>query len=75
MFKKGRQILYVGKATSLKDRVKSYFGDDLIATRGPMLVDMVTKAKKVDFIETMAVYESQRAGGSQSDGFLWACVE
>ena len=58
MFKKGRQILYVGKATSLKDRVKSYFGDDLIATRGPMLVDMVTKAKKVDFIETDSVLEA-----------------
>lgn len=28
------QILYIGKATSLKDRVASYFAKDLINTRG-----------------------------------------
>jgi excinuclease UvrABC nuclease subunit len=32
-FKKGRKVLYVGKATSLKDRVRSYFDDALIETR------------------------------------------
>jgi excinuclease UvrABC nuclease subunit len=31
-------ILYIGKATVLADRVKSYFGDDLDAARGPKLV-------------------------------------
>jgi excinuclease ABC subunit C len=41
---RGKKILYVGKATSLRDRVRSYFDDDLIATRGPRIVDMVTKA-------------------------------
>ncbi len=52
LFKKGRTVLYVGKATSLRDRVRSYFDDDLIATRGPRIVDMVTKADRVAF-ETM----------------------
>ena len=52
------EILYIGKASSLRDRVRSYFGDDLIATRGPLLVDMVFKSKKVDFIETDSVLEA-----------------
>lgn len=47
LFKQGRKVLYVGKATSLRDRVRSYFDDDLIATRGPRLVDMVTKADRI----------------------------
>lgn len=41
---RGKKILYVGKATSLRDRVCSYFDDDLIATRGPRIVDMVTQS-------------------------------
>lgn len=52
------QILYVGKATSLRDRVRSYFGPDLIVTRGPRLVDMVTRAHTVDFEETKSVLEA-----------------
>jgi excinuclease ABC subunit C len=58
LFKKGKQILYVGKATSLKDRVKSYFSADLIATRGPLLVDMVFQADTIDFIQTDSVIEA-----------------
>ncbi len=58
IFKQGKGILYIGKATSLRDRVKSYFGKDLIATRGPLLVDMVTKAEKIEFIETDSVLEA-----------------
>lgn len=54
----GASILYIGKATSLRDRVKSYFSNDLIATRGPLLVDMVFQADKIDFIETDSVLEA-----------------
>ena len=57
-FKKGKDILYIGKATSLKDRVKSYFGKDLIETRGPILVDMVFGADKIDFQVTDSVLEA-----------------
>ncbi|MEI7709334.1 MAG: UvrB/UvrC motif-containing protein [bacterium] len=57
-FIKGKQILYIGKATSLKDRVKSYFGSDLIETRGPILVDMVFHAEKIDFQVTDSVLEA-----------------
>lgn len=52
------KVLYIGKATSLRDRVRSYFGDDLIVTRGPLLVDMVTKAKRVKGIPTDSVLEA-----------------
>lgn len=58
LFKKGKTILYVGKATSLKDRVKSYFSRDLIATRGPLLVDMVFNSDRIDFEETDSVLEA-----------------
>ncbi len=52
------KILYIGRATSLSDRVKSYFSADLIETRGSLLVDMVTRARKIDFIETDSILEA-----------------
>lgn len=57
-FKLGREILYIGKATSLRDRVRSYFGADLIATRGPKIVDMVTRADGVEWQECRSVLEA-----------------
>ena len=56
--KNSGEILYIGKATSLRQRVRSYFGDDLIATRGPLLVDMVTNADTVTWQETDSVLEA-----------------
>lgn len=58
LFKKGKEILYIGKATSLKDRVRSYFSADLINTRGQFIVDMVSKSDKVDYLETDSVLEA-----------------
>jgi len=58
LFKKGDSILYIGKATSLKDRIKSYFLKEVINTRGPLIVDMVFKADKIDFIKTDSVLEA-----------------
>lgn len=57
-FWKGKKILYIGKATSLRDRVRSYFGKDLIQTRGPLLVDMVFQADKIDWGVTDSVLEA-----------------
>lgn len=57
-FKKDKQILYIGKATSLRDRVKSYFSNDLIETRGSFLVDMVFKAEKIDWQTADSVLEA-----------------
>ncbi len=58
LFKQGRNVLYVGKATNLRDRVRSYFDDDLIATRGPRVVDMVTKADRIVHEPTPTVLEA-----------------
>ena len=57
-FMKRKQILYIGKATSLKDRVKSYFGNDLIQTRGPIILDMVFQADKIEWQITDSVLEA-----------------
>lgn len=88
LFKKGRKILYVGKATSLRDRVRSYFDDDLIATRGPRIVDMVTRANRISFETTPTILEalvkeaalirqyrpSANAEGKDDKTFLYAVI-
>jgi excinuclease ABC subunit C len=55
-FMKGpaEKVLYIGKAKNLRSRVASYFqpGSDLIASRGPKIVEMLEKVETVDFIET-----------------------
>jgi len=33
-----KRRIYIGKATSLKSRVASYFGSGLMGSRGPLLV-------------------------------------
>lgn len=55
---KAKKVLYVGKATSLRDRVRSYFDDALIATRGPRLVDMITQADGLAHEPTPTVLEA-----------------
>lgn len=55
---KDTQVLYVGKATSLRDRVRSYFSSDLAETRGQRIVDMVTQATSVDTVPTDSVLEA-----------------
>lgn len=51
-------ILYVGKATSLRDRVRSYFAPDIIKTRGAHIVDMVFKSTTVTYEVTRTVLEA-----------------
>ncbi|MFA6314883.1 MAG: hypothetical protein WC648_00725 [Candidatus Paceibacterota bacterium] len=53
-----KRPMYIGRATSLNDRVKSYFSYDLIETRGPRIVDMVTKAKSLTWQVTGSVLEA-----------------
>lgn len=57
-FRKGKEILYVGKATSLKDRVRSYFSRDLINTRGPFIVSMVEEAESITYEQSDSVLEA-----------------
>jgi excinuclease ABC subunit C len=55
---KNGKVLYIGKATSLRDRVRSYFSPDVIKTRGAHIVDMVFKSHTVTVQETMNVLEA-----------------
>jgi len=58
LFKKGREVLYVGKATSLRDRVRSYFASDLSETRGQRIAGMVERAGTLDWQATDSVLEA-----------------
>ncbi len=60
-WKEGSKILYIGKATSLRDRVRSYFSADLIDTRGPRMVDMVFRSNSIEWRETDSVLEAMIA--------------
>ena len=53
-----KEILYVGKATSLKSRVRSYFSPDLYQARGPITVEMVARAKNLKWETTPTVLEA-----------------
>ncbi|MBI3631947.1 MAG: GIY-YIG nuclease family protein [Candidatus Vogelbacteria bacterium] len=57
-FKKGVEILYIGKATSLRDRVRSYFKADVINSRGTLIVQMVGVATSLMFRATDSVLEA-----------------
>ncbi len=55
---KKKEVLYIGKATSLKDRVRSYFAKDVGRGRGGRIVKMVEEATALDFIATDSVLEA-----------------
>src|SRR6185503_15682720 len=61
---KSKKVLYIGKATSLRDRTRSYFSKDLMQARGPLLVEMVAKATSVDYRQTDSVLEALLLEGS-----------
>lgn len=52
------EILYIGKATSLRDRVRSYFASDLMDTRGPKLVRMIGLARNIAWKTSDSVLEA-----------------
>ncbi len=47
------RVLYVGKAKSLRDRVRSYFlpSADIMQSRGPKIVEMLSQVKEVSYLE------------------------
>lgn len=57
-FRKGNKTLYIGRATSLRDRTRSYFSVNLDETRGPLIVEMVEKADNIKFQKTDSVLEA-----------------
>ncbi len=58
LFKEGKKILYIGKASSLKSRVRSYFNKDTAMARGPRILRMVEMANTVEFKKTDSVLEA-----------------
>lgn len=54
----GKKILYIGKAASLSDRVRSYFSPDLVQGRGERIVGMVAEATALEWLETSSVLEA-----------------
>lgn len=53
-----KEILYIGKATSLKNRVRSYFSSDIKEKRSALIEQMVSEAKKVEVTETDSTLEA-----------------
>ncbi len=57
-FQKGKRILYVGKATSLRDRVRSYFAKDIVEARSSAIEAMVVEADTLTWEQTDSVLEA-----------------
>lgn len=53
-----KKILYIGKATSLKSRVKSYFAKDIKEKRSALIEQMVAEAVTVEHTATESVLEA-----------------
>ncbi len=53
-----KEILYIGKATSLRDRVRSYFAPDIAEVRSQLIANMVAKAKSIGWRQTDSVLEA-----------------
>lgn len=51
-------ILYIGKATSLRDRVRSYFSSDMLVTRGPKIAKMLELVRNISWQGTGSVLEA-----------------
>ncbi len=51
-------VLYVGRATDLRSRVRSYFSDRLAVDRGQRLTEAVKQTKHIETIETDSVLEA-----------------
>ena len=58
VFKAGREILYIGKATSLRSRVRSYFAKGIRNVRSPLIKKMVEESRKIEVIKTDSVLEA-----------------
>jgi excinuclease ABC subunit C len=57
-FLRGKKIIYIGKATSLRDRVRSYFSGNIEETRGPLIVKMLNEFTDIKFQKTDSVLEA-----------------
>lgn len=57
-YDKSKKPLYVGRATDLKSRVRSYFSNRLELDRGPLLPEALEKTGHIEIIETDSVLDA-----------------
>jgi excinuclease UvrABC nuclease subunit len=57
-FMKGTEVVYVGKATSLRSRVRSYFDPGLAEKRSELVAQVITEATTLRYEETDSVLEA-----------------
>jgi excinuclease UvrABC nuclease subunit len=55
---RGGEVLYIGKATSLRNRVRSYFSGNIREARGPLVAQMIGRIKNISFKKTDSVLEA-----------------
>jgi excinuclease ABC subunit C len=55
---KNKRVLYIGKATSLRSRVRSYLAKDIETVRSPLIAQMVDQAISIDYKSTDSVLEA-----------------
>jgi len=55
---KNKRNLYIGKATSLRDRVRSYFSGDILESRSPLIAKMLEEASGLKYRQTDSVLEA-----------------
>ena len=55
---KRKEILYIGKATSLKSRVRSYFDLDIKDKRSSLIEKLIQEAKTIEWVVTDSVLEA-----------------
>ncbi len=53
-----KKIMYIGKATSLRNRVRSYFANDIKEKRSELISNMVAEAATVEVTATESVLEA-----------------
>ncbi len=58
IFKHADKILYIGKATSLRDRVRSYMSKGTFDSRGPLITKMLGEFDNIEHIKTDSVLEA-----------------
>ena len=53
-----KKLLYIGKATSLRNRVKSYFSGNIGKTRSAAILKMISETKYIEYQQTDSVLEA-----------------
>ena len=53
-----RKLLYIGKATALRSRVRSYFNKDMVMARSQLIAKMVENIVSIEYKKTDSVLEA-----------------